>query len=95
MVDITATDVEDSLLRGAAEQPPAGDPIGKGLLTAQQMSGGLSTLPVPKKNFCCPLCGATEEPSTADPVRNWLLKASHISGGLVLLHDALPVLQPQ
>jgi hypothetical protein len=31
--------VEDSQLPGAAMQPPAADPVGKGLLTPQQISG--------------------------------------------------------
>lgn len=38
-VAVLATDVEDSQLPGAAMQPPAADPVGKGLLTPQQISG--------------------------------------------------------
>lgn len=38
-VAVLATDVEDSQLPGAALQPPAADPVGKGLLTPQQISG--------------------------------------------------------
>ena len=36
-----ATDVEDSKLPGFANQPPAADPVGRGLLTSQQISGAL------------------------------------------------------
>ena len=38
-VAVLATHVEDSQLPGAAMQPPAADPVGKGLLTPQQISG--------------------------------------------------------
>ena len=36
---VLATDVEDSKLPGFAKQPPPADPIGRGLLSPQQLSG--------------------------------------------------------
>ena len=38
---VLAADMEDSRLPGAGLPPPPADPVGRGLLTAQQISGGL------------------------------------------------------
>ena len=53
-VAVLATDVEDSQLPGAAMQPPAADPVGKGLLTPRQISGS-AAIPCCERSFesCC------------------------------------------
>ena len=73
-VAVLATDVEDSQLPGAAMQPPAADPVGKGLLTSQQLSGSAAVPCCEQGDMSCMMTGQHYQlpcASAAFPACEW------------------------